>query len=313
MSTRSPVEVAVGVLIRPDGQFLLASRPEGKPYAGYWEFPGGKLEAGESVAQALARELHEELGIEIGPTHPWVTLIHDYPHALVRLHFHRVFEWSGEFESREGQSFGFFSLAERPDGPLLPATIPVLKWFGLPPVYAISSAQGLGAEAWLAAFERALAQGLKLIQVREPGWSEAAVGALLDRILPLAHAAGARVLVNSRHGEALARRADGMHLSARDLLAARARPAVSQVGASAHTREELEAAGRLACDFAVAGPVAATPSHPGQVGLGWERWAELVSAPPLPVYALGGLSQADLPRAQAAGGHGVALLSAAWK
>ena len=125
---RKPVEVAVGVLIRGDGAFLLASRPEGKPYAGYWEFPGGKLEAGETVAQALARELHEELGISIGATHPWVTLIHDYPHALVRLHFHRVFDWAGELQARERQHFGFFSLNHLPDGPLLPATIPVLEW-----------------------------------------------------------------------------------------------------------------------------------------------------------------------------------------
>lgn len=102
-SDRSVVEVAVGVLIRPDGQFLLASRPEGKPYAGYWEFPGGKLEAGETVAQALARELHEELGIQIGPVTPWRVELVDYPHALVRLHFCKVSAWSGELEMREGQ------------------------------------------------------------------------------------------------------------------------------------------------------------------------------------------------------------------
>ena len=126
-SDRSVVEVAVGVLIRPDGQFLLASRPEGKPYAGYWEFPGGKLEAGETVAQALARELHEELGIQIGPVTPWRVELVDYPHALVRLHFCKVSAWSGELEMREGQRCSWEQLSV-PVSTVLPGTISVLKW-----------------------------------------------------------------------------------------------------------------------------------------------------------------------------------------
>jgi len=126
-SDRSVVEVAVGVLIRPDGQFLLASRPEGKPYAGYWEFPGGKLEAGETVAQALARELHEELGIQIGPVTPWRVELVDYPHELVRLHFCKVSAWSGELEMREGQRCSWEQLPVQVS-PVLPGTIPVLQW-----------------------------------------------------------------------------------------------------------------------------------------------------------------------------------------
>ena len=118
-STRTPVEVAAGVLIRRDGRFLLASRPAGKPYASYWEFPGGKVEGGESVAEALARELHEELGIRTGTACPWVVRVFDYPHARVRLHFLRVFEWSGELHAREHQSFGFFSTSALPDGSIV--------------------------------------------------------------------------------------------------------------------------------------------------------------------------------------------------
>ncbi|MBT9595830.1 MAG: NUDIX domain-containing protein [Vitreoscilla sp.] len=130
---RTPVDVAVGVLIERDaagreGRFLLTSRPEGKVYAGYWEFPGGKLEAGETVHDALARELHEELGITIGASHPWKDLVMDYPHARVRLHFRKVFDWQGEFEMREGQAMAWESLpvASRP---VLPGTVPVLEWF----------------------------------------------------------------------------------------------------------------------------------------------------------------------------------------
>ena len=125
---RTPVDVAVGVLIDGDGRFLLTSRPAGKVYAGYWEFPGGKLEAGETVAQALARELHEELGITIGAAHPWHIELMDYPHTRVRLHFCKVFDWQGEFQMREGQAMAWELLPVR-SRPVLPGTVPVLRWF----------------------------------------------------------------------------------------------------------------------------------------------------------------------------------------
>lgn len=125
---RNVVEVAVGVLVRSDGAFLLTSRPQGKAYAGYWEFPGGKLEANESVEQALQRELHEELGISIAAAHPWKTEMVDYPHALVRLHFCKVYAWDGELQMREAQSFSWQRLPVHVQ-PVLPGTVPVLEWF----------------------------------------------------------------------------------------------------------------------------------------------------------------------------------------
>jgi len=130
---RTPVDVAVGVLVERDadgveGRFLLTTRPEGKVFAGYWEFPGGKLEVGESVEQALKRELHEELGITIGAVHPWKVELMDYPHARVRLHFCKVFEWAGAFEMREQQMMAWAQLPVA-QTPVLPGTIPVLRWF----------------------------------------------------------------------------------------------------------------------------------------------------------------------------------------
>jgi 8-oxo-dGTP diphosphatase len=125
---RTPVDVAVGVLIDGDGRFLMTSRPVGKVYADHWEFPGGKLESGETVAQALRRELNEELGIDIGQAHPWQVEMVDYPHALVRLHFCKVYEWAGEFEMREGQAMAWEQLPVQVR-PVLPGTIPVLRWF----------------------------------------------------------------------------------------------------------------------------------------------------------------------------------------
>ena len=125
---RIPVDVAVGVLIDGDDRFLLTSRPEGKVYAGYWEFPGGKLEAGETVEEALRRELHEELGITIGDVHPWKIEMMDYPHARVRLHFCKVYDWQGEFEMRERQAMAWQDLPVKVV-PVLPGTVPVLQWF----------------------------------------------------------------------------------------------------------------------------------------------------------------------------------------
>lgn len=126
-------DVAVGILVRRNEQghecaFLLTSRPPGKVYAGYWEYPGGKFEPGETVEQALARELHEELGIRIGAVHPWRQEVFDYPHARVRLHFCKVHDWQGELEMREGQHMAWCSLPVAV-GPVLPGTMPVLRWF----------------------------------------------------------------------------------------------------------------------------------------------------------------------------------------
>lgn len=127
-TNRKTVSVAVGVLIKPNGDFLLTSRPSGKVYAGYWEFPGGKLEPGETVEQALRRELIEEIGIIIGQAEPWKVELVDYPHALVRLNFCKVFEWTGELHMREGQSFAWQNLPVAVS-PILPGTVPVLDWF----------------------------------------------------------------------------------------------------------------------------------------------------------------------------------------
>ena len=125
---RKVVEVAVGVLIAPEGQFLMTSRPPGKVYAGYWEFPGGKLEVGETVSQALRRELFEELGITIAEPEPWKVELVDYPHALVRLHFCKVFQWEGTLQMREGQQYAWQQLPVKVT-PVLAGTLPILDWF----------------------------------------------------------------------------------------------------------------------------------------------------------------------------------------
>jgi 8-oxo-dGTP diphosphatase len=306
------LEVAAAVVQRPDGEFLLAERPAGKPYAGWWEFPGGKIEEGESPYHALVRELHEELGIEVDVAHPWLTRIYTYPHATVRLHFFRVVSWHGEPHGKESQHLSW----QYPDAvsvtPLLPANGPVLRSLVLPPVCAITHAAELGVEPFLERLLVSLQQGVKLIQVREKGMDSATLRAFAAEVVRRAHAHGARVVING--DVALAREvgADGVQLNSAQLMALTARPEVELVSASCHDRHELDRAAELELDFVLLSPVLPTLSHPGAPVLGWEGFARLVKDMPMPVYALGGVSSANMDEARRHGAHGIAMLRGAW-
>ena len=308
----SRVEVAAAVLLREDGSFLLGQRPAGKVYAGYWEFPGGKIEPGEAPLAALERELREELGITIGSAHPWLTRDYDYTHAAVRLRFFRVVEWSGTLHGRENQRFAWqFPHALSVD-PLLPANAPILRALRLPPVYGITNAAELGEREFLRRLERALAGGLGLVQVREKGLREMALHDFAAKVTELAHAHGARVLVNGSPELAREVGADGVHLTSAQLAQIKQRPALDLVGVSCHDAGELAGAQMLGADLAVLGPVLPTPSHPGAAGMGWERLAALLKDCALPVYALGGLRPADLETAYQRGAHGIGMMRGAW-
>jgi 8-oxo-dGTP diphosphatase len=306
------VEVAAAVILREDGRFLLGQRPAGKVYAGYWEFPGGKVEPGEAPLAALERELREELGITVRAAHPWLTRDYDYAHAAVRLRFFRVREWSGDLHGREQQRFSW----QLPDAvsvdPLLPANTPILRALRLPPVYGITHAEALGVPEFMRRLERALASGLKLVQVREKGMRREVLHQFAEEVTAAAHARGARVLINGNAELARAVGADGVHLTAMQLPQTRERPAFDLVGASCHDAAELARARDLGADLAVLGPVAPTPTHPRASGIGWERFAELVKDSPLPIYALGGLKSADLETAWRSGAHGISMMSGAW-
>jgi 8-oxo-dGTP diphosphatase len=299
------VEVAAAVLQRADGAFLLAQRPAGKVYAGYWEFPGGKVEAGEPPQQALARELHEELGIDVERAYPWLTREYVYPHGHVRLNFFRVVSWRNEPHPREDQAIAWQRLGTQLAAPMLPANAPVLASLALPFEYAITDAGGFGIPGMLMHLERRLQNGLRLVQVREPGLSAAQRALLTGQVIGLAHRYGAKVMV-----KAPCKGADGLHLTAAELMAMQVRPH-GLVAASCHTREELERAMALELDFAVLGPVKPTASHSGSV-LGWQGFATLAQGASLPVYAIGGLTLADLEDAWRAGAHGVAMIRGAW-
>ena len=301
------IEVAAAVLERPDGSFLLAQRPAGKVYAGYWEFPGGKIEPGEPAAQALARELHEELGIEIGEPYPWITRVFTYPHGTVRLQFFRVHEWQGEPQPREEQAITWQRFDAAMAAPMLPANAPVLASLALPTEYAITNAGRYGVEDMLARLERRLRRGLKLLQIREPDLDPAQVEAFAERAIRLAHRHGCQVLMKFPF-----RDADGIHFTAADLVTLRARPKAFLAAASCHTRTELERAMTLDLDFVVLGPVREKSTADKSPPLGWERFAEIALGATLPVYAIGGLTRNDVRDAWRAGAHGVAMIRGAW-
>lgn len=310
--TRPRVEVAAAVLQKEDGRFLLAQRPADKVYAGYWEFPGGKIESGESPAAALARELHEELAIEVEEAYPWITRDYDYEHAAVRLRFYRVTRWSGDLHGRENQAFAWQHIDQLTVEPLLPANAPILRALALPPMYGISNAAHMGTERFLERLEIALSRGLRLVQIREKSLREADLIALANRAASLAHAHGARVLVNAAPGLVRRTAADGVHLTGARLHDTSSRPDFALVGASCHERRELTHAADLGVDFVVLGPVLATPSHPGARALGWSGLAALVADYPVPVYGLGGLGEEHMKQAWSAGAHGIAAIRAAW-
>jgi 8-oxo-dGTP diphosphatase len=299
-----PLDVAAAVIQRPDGAFLLARRPAGKVYAGYWEFPGGKIEAGEPAAEALARELREELGIEPRTAYPWLTREYVSPHAAVRLHFVRVTAWHGDPEPREEQSIAWQRLGAPLASPMLPANAPVLAALSLPAEYAVTDAERRGPAAMLALIHARLDAGLRLIQVRDRGLPGRE--AFVEDVVRAARRAGARVLVSG--GSTVG---DGAHFTAAQLMALQQRPPGGLAAASCHDEAELARAMALGLDFVVLGPLRATATHPGRP-LGWDRFAALARGASIPVYAIGGMTLDDLQDVWRAGGHGVAMIGGAW-
>lgn len=306
------VEVAAAVIERPDGTFLLGRRPPNGIYAGWWEFPGGKVEAGETPHQALVRELQEELGIDVECAYPWIMREHAYEHAHVRLHFFRVTEWHGELRDLQHDQLSWQMADDIFVSPVLPANAPVFAGLRLPMQYGITHAAEIGVEVQLEKLQRALSLGLRLVQLREGGLPQDERERFVNAAVEMCHAQGARVLVNGDVELARKSRADGVHFSAAQLLALDSRPGFELVAASCHTREELAKAAQLGLDFVAVGTVQSTLSHPDRPALGWDSFSDLVREFPLPVFALGGLSPRDMESARRNGAHGVAAIRSIW-
>jgi 8-oxo-dGTP diphosphatase len=308
----APVEVVAAVIVQPDGRFLLAQRPPGRVYAGYWEFPGGKVEPDESAEEALQRELHEELGILVTRAWRWITREYVYPHAHVRLHFFRVLGWTGELHSREGQAFAWQRVSAIDVQPVLPANGPILRGLALPPVLAITDAGQRGEQALLDRLDGALEHGLRMVMVREKEMAPERRGSFAADVLGRCRRAGALTLINSDEKLAQDLAADGVHLTAAELARRSHRPEATWCGASCHDEEELQRAAELGLDYVVLGPVLPTASHPSATPLGWARFEAMTRGFPLPVYALGGMALEHFDIACSAGAHGIAMMRGAW-
>jgi 8-oxo-dGTP diphosphatase len=309
---RPIVEVVAAVITRPDGTYLLAQRPPGKVYEGYWEFPGGKVEAGETPLAAIKREIREELGIDIVDAHPWLMRRHEYEHASVRLRFFRVTRWNGIPCGLEGQAFVFQPPGGETVGPMLPANGPVLKALALPVRYGITPVGAARDPAFPEQLESALVAGLRLVQVRDKELAAPALASFAAGVLTRCHAHGARMLLNGDAAIAASIGADGVHLTSRQLERSGTRPDFPLVGASTHGVEDLARAHALGCDFALLGAVNHTPTHPDAPPLGWEAFAMAAASAEIPVYALGGMTSADLQTAVGCGAHGIAMIRSAW-
>lgn len=307
------IDVAVAVVFNTAGQVLWGCRPEGKPYAGYWEFPGGKVEAAETVWQALVRELKEELDITALEGGPWFRIEHDYEHANVRLHLYRVWRFDGTPKSLEQQSFTWASLDSAELSPILPATEPLLSKLSQPTVMALSN-----YEADFQACANRLEQALNAsdipvyVQFREKLLKGDALIQAFEHCYGLCQKTGQAMLLNSDTWINLRELLDALpcplHLTQAHMLSGQFHD-LQCAGASVHDAHSLQQAFDRGLSYAVLGAVKQTASHPGQLGLGWTKFLELSKAARLPVFAIGGLGFDDMRQAQLHGAHGVAMLS----
>jgi 8-oxo-dGTP diphosphatase len=312
--SESLIHVAVAVIEDDSGRVLLSQRPAHTHQGGLWEFPGGKVEAGEGLGQALCREIHEELGLEVTGHRPLIRLVHHYQDRSVLLDVHRITAFSGDAHGREGQAMAWVLPTELNHYPLLPADRPIVTALRLPERYLITGPDPANPEVFLARLRQALAAGVRLVQLRAKTLPDQALRALAGESLALCREYGARMLINGAPDLVEALGADGVHLTGRRLASLDRRPldAGYLVGASCHSAQELSQAVRLGLDFAVLSPVLPTASHPEAQPLGWARFGELVEGVPLPVYALGGVGAGDVSEAWGHGAQGVAGIRGLW-
>lgn len=315
----APLHVVAGVLRDARGRVLLAQRPQGKQLAGLWEFPGGKLEPGELPQQALARELHEELGIYVDPREAVSLIRIPWPHAGGRdllLDAWQVTQWRGSPVSLEGQALQWSMPADANPSMLAPADRPVLQALRLPSVYAITPAEVSfeQAEVWHARVLAALERGVRLIQVRFPLWPLEQVRAFAARLQGDVLRAGACLLLNGDiEGARELGAGIGVHVTSAQLrdLAQRPLPWTQCIGASCHDAAELAMASPIT-DFATLSPIAPTSTHPHATPLGWLSFQTLAVSAALPVYALGGMHPSQAETSRSHGGQGVAGIGAFW-
>ncbi len=306
------LHVVAAVIRGTDGRVLLAQRPLNKHQGGKWEFPGGKLERGETPRQALSRELNEELGITVQRADPLITVRHVYPERAVLLDVWEVVAFSGEPHGREGQPVAWFDSQQMRGLEFPPANHPIVTAASLPD-YCLVTPEPENPADFLHSLSLSLDAGIRLVQFRAKSLPDGRYVALAKQAAERVQAAGGRLLLNSP--PVMLDEADGLHLTSRQLCDWRGETWQRNgklLSASCHNLAELELAANLGVDFALLAPVLPTASHPDAATLGWETFRSLVDQVNFPVYALGGVQPQQLAYAREQGARGVAGISAFW-
>ncbi|PAU75682.1 Nudix family hydrolase [Halomonas salipaludis] len=310
------VHVAAAAIVSGDRQeVLIARRPSNVDQGGLWEFPGGKLAPYETGFEALRRELHEELGVEILRAQPLIRVHHEYPDKHILLDVWQVHEFAGEPFGREGQAVRWVPMDELVNYPFPAANLPILRAVMLPTEYLISAEEEADAD-FLAKLERALREdGIRLVQLRAKSLAREAYVARAEQALALCREHGARLLLNGEPSLIDEVDADGIHLTSERLMSLERRPIAEGkwLAASTHDRAQLEQAARIGCDFVTLSPLRTTPTHPDAAPLGWHDFQQLVETAGTPVFALGGMTRFDADHARAVGAQGIASIRDFWK
>lgn len=307
------IHVVAGVITDVRGRVLLARRGQDSDLAGLWEFPGGKREPGETSEEALVRELHEELGIEVDVGPALIEVPQEYPGKRLRLEVRVIRGWKGTPHGREGQALTWVDPARLSRYSMPSADVPVVGALRQPDRYLVTPEPGEDISAWRRALQDALGNGIRRMQLRARSLPASAYAALARDVAEDCRQAGVELLLN--RDIALATELGiGVQLGSEQLaaLAARPLPAGSVVGASCHNLVDLRQAERLGCDFAVLGPLRETATHPGAATLGWEGFIALREQVALPIYAIGGLTVDDLAVARRHGAQGIAAIRSLW-
>ncbi len=307
------IHVAVAVILDETGRILLTRRPDHAHQGGLWEFPGGKVEPGEAVEQALLRELREELGIRPLSMQPLIRVPHRYPDRSVLLDVWRVTAFDGEPHGMEGQPLEWVPADRLADFDMPAADRPIVTAARLPSEYLITPEPGADHSVFLDTIGRALENGIRLLQFRVRRLPGATWRALAKEVMRLAESADAALLLNADPAHARQIDGAGLHLTSARLMALDSRPAADGwVAASCHDAAEVRRACELGLDFAVVSPVNATASHPDAEPLGWQGLRTLTEAAMLPVYALGGMTRNDIGQARRHGAQGIAAIRGLW-
>ena len=310
----SILHVAVAAIVNADEEVLVALRPDHVHQGGLWEFPGGKLQDGEDIFHGLKRELNEELGIDVRAAHPLIQVRHDYEDRSVLLDVWCVEDYRGVPQGMEGQPIRWCKISE-----LKPQTFPeanhaIIKALQLPDCYMISG-EFRDIDDFQSRLNHALSRGIRLVQLRTKNIMQVDLyRQIAEQAYEACESSGARLLLNVSPENFSELPAHGLHLSSRALFSVDERPVGenSLLSVSCHNEKELQHARLIQADLVLLSPVRETRSHPGVAGIGWPAFRKMVEAMDCPVYALGGMTLADLEDAKNNGAQGIAAISEFW-